>query len=140
MSVPGKHPLSEQSGVFATMPERAKHRMTLEGQEKYQLPPSRRPRHPVQDGSAMSDFLGTLTPVDVPAEQIAPPTGRRRNPCAAATVKQGSYERVNNLSESPPPVLASRKEERRRELAKKKELKQRGKKKARAQSKGGPKG
>lgn len=101
MAVPGDHPLSKSEGVFVTMPEHAKHRMTLDGQEKYAGPHGRRPRHPVKDRSDMADFIGTLGP--------------------------GSYEDVNNQLEARPSTPLSKKEARRRKLAEKKERKQRRK-------------
>lgn len=73
MSIPGNHPLSRPSGEFVVMPQEARDRMRIEGQERYTGPHSRRPQHPVSDNSDMERFVQSLEP--------------------------GSYEQVNSTAE-----------------------------------------
>ncbi|MBK8258398.1 MAG: DUF4157 domain-containing protein [Polyangiaceae bacterium] len=59
MTIPSG-PLSRTSGEFVVMPEKARDRITIQGQEKYAKPHGRRPTHVLQDQSDMSDFIHSM--------------------------------------------------------------------------------
>ncbi|MEW6346945.1 MAG: DUF4157 domain-containing protein [Pseudomonadota bacterium] len=88
MSIPGNSPLSSTAGEFVVMPQQARERMWIEGQERYAKPHGRRPRRAQQDGSDMAAFLGTL--------------------------EDGAYEQVNDRADSPPGASKKRRARRKR--------------------------